>query len=50
MRRAQCLIAILGIAVAGLAADRVPGEEWMSYVDPAEAGFDADLLEAAHRT
>jgi CubicO group peptidase (beta-lactamase class C family) len=50
MRRAQCLIAILGIAVAGLAAERVPGEQWMSYVDPTEAGFDADLLEAAHRT
>ena len=33
-----------------LARDRVPGEEWMQYVDVAEAGFDAVKLEAARAT
>ena len=32
------------------AQERVPGEHWMRYVDPAEAGFDAKQLEAAHAT
>jgi CubicO group peptidase (beta-lactamase class C family) len=31
------------------AGQRVPGERWMRYADPAEAGFDAERLEAAHR-
>lgn len=30
------------------ASDRVPGKAWERYVDVAEAGFDADRLEAAH--
>ncbi|MEM8959841.1 MAG: serine hydrolase [Acidobacteriota bacterium] len=33
-----------------LADGRVPGDTWMSYVDPAEAGFDADKLAAAKTT
>ena len=50
MRRFLCLVAVLACAVAVSAGDRVPGEEWMSYADPAEAGFDVDRLEAAHAT
>jgi CubicO group peptidase (beta-lactamase class C family) len=29
------------------AGERVPGEEWMQYANPADAGFDADRLDAA---
>jgi CubicO group peptidase (beta-lactamase class C family) len=39
------LLLLSGPLVAG---DRVPGETWMAYADPAEAGFDIEKLTAAH--
>ena len=51
MRLVQLAFALL--VAAPLAAgpqERVPGERWMRYVDPAEAGFDPRELEAAHAT
>lgn len=44
------LLLLLALAAPALASDRVPGEQWMRYVDPQEAGFDADKLEAARAT
>jgi CubicO group peptidase (beta-lactamase class C family) len=49
MKRFQVVILLLvslsmPFAVAG---DRVPGESWMAYADPAEAGFDAEKLTEA---
>jgi len=40
-------VAVLGTPSAQA---RVPGERWMRYADPAEAGFDAAALEAARET
>ncbi len=34
-------------APSSAAGDRVPGERWMRYADPADAGFDAARLRAA---
>jgi CubicO group peptidase (beta-lactamase class C family)/predicted negative regulator of RcsB-dependent stress response len=48
MRRTMCMIATLLCAVGLWAAERVPGEQWMQYADPAQAGFDAARLDAAH--
>jgi CubicO group peptidase (beta-lactamase class C family) len=42
-------VALLLVLPAG-AGDRVPGERWQRYADPADAGFDAELLEAARAT
>jgi CubicO group peptidase (beta-lactamase class C family) len=36
--------------MSALAGERVPGEHWMRYADPAEAGFDAAQLETARAT
>lgn len=47
MRRVCLALGVLACVVSAYAGDRVPGEEWMSFVDPAEAGFDAAGLEAA---
>ncbi len=46
------VIALLSVALAtsAMAGDRVPGEQWMTYTDPAEAGFDAEKLAAAKAT
>jgi CubicO group peptidase (beta-lactamase class C family) len=47
------LIALgLTLALAGglTASDRVPGEGWMRFVDPADAGFDPAKLDAARAT
>jgi len=38
------------LAATAEAGDRLPGERWMRYVDPAQAGFDAAGLDAAHET
>jgi CubicO group peptidase (beta-lactamase class C family) len=43
-------LAFLLSPLAGASQQRVPGEHWMRYVDPAEAGFDAGALEAAKAT
>jgi len=46
----------VGVALVALAAplsaagSRIPGEHWMRYADPADAGFDPARLEAAHET
>ncbi len=40
----------LGLAASAFAAPRVPGNQWMRYVDPQQAGFDAAKLEAARKT
>ena len=50
MRRVGVFLAVFTCAVAAFAGDRTPGEEWMSYADPAEAGFDAARLETARAT
>ena len=47
MRRVFVFLSLLACVVPAFAGDRVPGEQWMSYADPAEAGFDAARLEAA---
>jgi len=47
MRRVFVFLTVLACVVPAFAGDRVPGDEWMSYADPAEAGFDAAGLEAA---
>ena len=50
MRRAFVFLTVLACVVPAFAEDRVPGDEWMSYADPAEAGFDAARLEAVRAT
>ncbi len=30
--------------------ERVPGDEWLRFADPRDAGFDPEALEAAHRS
>ena len=50
MHRACVFLAMFACVVTAFAGDRIPGEEWMSYADPLEAGFDADRLEAARTT
>ncbi|HSD29680.1 MAG TPA: serine hydrolase, partial [Vicinamibacteria bacterium] len=50
MRRAPTLLLALLLAASAVAGDRVPGERWMRYADPAEAGFDPAQLEAARKT
>jgi CubicO group peptidase (beta-lactamase class C family) len=49
MRRPFAVLLTLLLASSALAGDRVPGERWLRYVDPAEAGFDRDRLQAARR-
>jgi hypothetical protein len=44
------LVLTLFLAVAGTAADRIPGEHWMRCADPADAGFDPVALGAAKDT
>src|SRR5262245_4445534 len=46
-------LAVALLVAAPLAAGpekRVPGERWLRYADPAEAGFDVRALEAARAT
>ena len=50
MRRVVVFLSFLACVVSAFAGDRVPGEQWMSYADPAEAGFDAAGLKAARAT
>ena len=50
MRRFLCLLAAVACVVPVFAGERVPGEQWMRYANPADAGFDADRLEAARET
>ncbi|MCB9377395.1 MAG: serine hydrolase [Holophagales bacterium] len=54
MRRAtpwiSTLVLALVVALPALASERVPGERWLRYADPADAGFDAAKLEAARQT
>lgn len=47
MRRVCLFFIALACAMSASAGDRVPGEQWMSFADPADAGFDAAGLEAA---
>jgi len=50
MKRLSIVILLL-VLLSGpfvVAGDRVPGERWMAYADPAEAGFDAEKLAEAH--
>jgi CubicO group peptidase (beta-lactamase class C family) len=52
-RNAAVLLALIVTFALGLPAganDRVPGESWQRYTDPADAGFDPELLEAARAT
>ena len=44
---AICILSAAPSVSLGQNADRVPGDEWMRYTDVAQAGFDAELLEAA---
>ena len=50
MRRALCVAVALACAWSVSAGDRVPGDQWMRYADPGDAGFDAAALDAAHET
>jgi len=50
MRRVCVFLAVFACVVPTFAGDRVPGDEWMSYADSAEAGFDAAALESARTT
>src|SRR5688572_24692007 len=51
MRLSVLVLAFLSAApLAAAPQKRVPGEHWMRYVDPAEAGFDAAELAAAKKT
>ena len=50
MQRACGFVLGLCVAMSALAGERVPGEHWMRYADPAEAGFDAAQLETARAT
>jgi CubicO group peptidase (beta-lactamase class C family) len=50
MRRVFFFSAALAVAFSVAASDRVPGEHWMRYADPAEAGFDPVRLDAARST
>lgn len=48
MRKSLLAVAFLvSVPLFARAQARVPGERWMRYADPAEAGFDAGALEAA---
>ena len=47
MRRACVFLAVIACVAAAFAGGRVPGDEWLSYVDAAEAGFDPARLERA---
>ena len=50
MLRWLTLCAFLLISLPSLASERVPGERWLRYADPAQAGFDAaELAEAEAR-
>ena len=49
MRRVLIIFLTLVLAGSAFAGDRVPGERWMRYADPAEAGFDPARLEAARK-
>jgi CubicO group peptidase (beta-lactamase class C family) len=44
------LLTASAATVAQPARDRVPGDDWMRYVDVAQAGFDAVLLDSARNT
>lgn len=50
MRRFLVFLTALAFVVPLFAGDRVPGEQWMHFADPADAGFDADRLAAARAT
>jgi CubicO group peptidase (beta-lactamase class C family) len=50
MRRAFVFLSVFACVVPAYAGDRFPGEQWMSYADPAEAGFDTARLKAARAT
>lgn len=54
MRRATLRISVLALALLtalpAAGSERVPGERWLRYLDPSEAGFDAAKLEAARAT
>jgi CubicO group peptidase (beta-lactamase class C family) len=41
------LLVAPGLSLGQATSDRVPGERWMQYSDVAQAGFDAEKLEAA---
>lgn len=49
---ALAVLAVLStpLLAANPGSARVPGEHWQRYADPAEAGFDAERLEAARKT
>jgi len=50
MRRVLCPFVAFTVVVPAFAGERVPGEEWMQYADPADAGFDVKRLQAARTT
>ncbi len=45
-----CLFLGIALALPALAGERVPGEVWLRYADPAQAGFDPARLEQARQT
>jgi hypothetical protein len=47
MRRVSVFLSVIACVVPAFAGDRVTGEEWMSYADPTEAGFDGERLKPA---
>jgi CubicO group peptidase (beta-lactamase class C family) len=48
--RVLALAFLIAAPLAAAPQKRVPGEHWMRYVDPAQAGFDVQRLEQAHAT
>ncbi len=43
-------LAAPGLVLGQTATNRVPGDQWMQFTDPGQAGFDATKLEAARQT
>lgn len=50
MRTRRSILLMVLLAATARAGEPLPGERWMQYVDPAEAGFDAARLDAVHET
>jgi CubicO group peptidase (beta-lactamase class C family) len=49
------LLVLIAMATPGpgfgqTSADRVPGDQWLQFAEPSQAGFDASKLEAARQT
>ena len=51
LMRPFCFVALglFAVAPAAAAGERVPGEQWLRFADPAQAGFDPARLAAARQ-